>query len=83
VQLFKYWKKSPPSHVLQRMRYEFKPEEEPTVTEPGKTGQTPTDMDMKIAQGLPKKLLGSEPIYRQEAIRKALAAARERMRGGG
>ena len=80
LQLFKYWRISPPVHILMRMRYGYKA---PTEIDPEESIGKPTGEEEKIASGLPRRFFGSEPPYRQIAIKKALEEAEKRRRNGG
>lgn len=75
--LFDYWKISPPSHVLQRMRYEYKPPAD--LKE--KLKAEPTDLEFKILRSMPGKSIDNEPLYRQDAIRRALEDLKARQKG--
>jgi hypothetical protein len=85
LELFEYWRESPPSHILHRMHYGYKNEDAsaPEIEE----GQMPTDMDISIANGMVRSgaamPMYREPHHRQAAIRRALEEARNRGKKNG
>jgi hypothetical protein len=75
--LFEYWRKSPPSHILQRMRYEY----QAPVDMEERLKEPPSEMEHRVLSSLPGKSLDNEPLYRQDAIHRALEDFKKRTGG--
>lgn len=79
LDLFKYWAKFPPVHILVRGFVGYEPPDDVDQEEKSSSAppQTPTDMDHRSISGLPGYDIKGLPDWHREALERAMNKRKE------